>query len=318
MTIPQRILVHVAAGAGLVIAVATAVTYGIVLESAKQRDLQHLATYVSERARREAIGFHQIEANLLLVRGQFLKRMESPVPRDVDQVWKARFELFSDGSWRSKTNFADGRRYSTLWAHKDCDLTIDLKDRVLRAQDLCDELLPGWVDTFPSVYFVLPGASGWLNIGFDARIPSWVWETPADYDATGLEWFGLAIPAAVPRDEFGWTGVIEEPTTKVPIVSAYLPILKDGRFLGSIGHDEYVDRMMEETTHSDLPGARHVIFRGDGRIVAHPTKLKEILATKGQLVMEHCGEPELASLFEVIVARTERDFSGFDEASGLY
>src|SRR5262245_6871247 len=59
MSIPKRILLHVAAGAGLVIAVATGVTYKIVYESSKQRDLQHLKTYVRERARREEAGFQQ-------------------------------------------------------------------------------------------------------------------------------------------------------------------------------------------------------------------------------------------------------------------
>src|SRR5262245_56835120 len=206
MTIPQRILLHVALGAGLVIAVATGVTYEIVYKSAKRRDLNHLATYVTERARREEIGFQQVEANLLLVRGQFLKRMEAPIPRDVDEKWNARFGLFPDGAWRSYTNFSDGRKYSTLWAHKDCKFTPQLKTEVLRAQDICDELLPGWVDSFPSVYFVLPG---WLNIGFDPRIPNWVWDTPADYEATQLEWFNVAMPKEKPADGFAWTGVIE-------------------------------------------------------------------------------------------------------------
>ncbi len=302
----------------MVIAVATGVTYGIVYDNARARDLQHLATYVKERARREAIGFRQIEANMLLVRGQFLKRMEAGRPRDIEQKWRDRFEVFADGSWRSKTNFWDGRRYATLWAHRACQLNPDLQTQVLRAQDICDELLPGWVDTFPSVYFVLPGGPAWLNIGFDPRIANWVWDTPADYDATPLEWFHLALPPERPRDAFAWTGIIEEPTTKVPIVSVYLPIFRDGQFLGSIGHDEYVNRMMDEITQSDLPGARHVIFRSDGRIVAHPTKLKEILATKGQLLMQNCGEPELASLYRVVAGRAERDFSGFDPASGDY
>lgn len=255
---------------------------------------------------------------MLLVRGQFLKRMEAPLPRDVEQKWNDRFGLFSDGSWRSKTNFLDGRKFATLWAHKECVFTPKLKIEVLRAQEICDELLPGWVDVFPSVYFVLPGAPDWLNIGFDPRIPNWVWDTPADYNATNLEWFQIAMPRATPRDVFGWTGVIEEPTTKVPIVSIYVPIFEDGKFLGSLGHDEYVNRMMEEITHSDLPGARHVIFRGDGRIVAHPTKLKEILATKGELLMQHCGEPELASLYRAVVGRKEKESSGFDPESGYY
>lgn len=318
MTIPQRILLHVAAGAAVVIAVATAVTYGIVYEAAKQRDLKHLETYVRERTRREEIGFRQVEINLNLVRGQFLKRMEGPAPRNIEGQWNERFELFPDGAWRSRTNFVDGRKYATLWARKDVAFTPELKTEVLRAQNICDELLPGWVDEFPSVYFVLSGSPGWLNIGFDPRIPSWVWDTPADYDAANLEWFDLAMPKNTPVDRFAWTGVIEEPTTKVPIVSGYLPIFKDGKFLGSIGHDKYVNRMMEEITRSDLPGARHVIFRADGRIVGHPTKLKEILASKGLLQMQNSGEPDLVSLFRTVRARAERNFSDYDAGSDCY
>lgn len=318
MTIPQRILVHVAAGAAVVIAVATAVTYGLVYESTKQRDLKHLETYVRERTRREEIGFRQVEVNLALVRGQFLKRLEAAAPPDLETRWNERFKFFPDGSWRSHEKFTDGRKFSTLWARRDATVTPELKAQVLGAQDICDELLPGWADEFPSVYFVLPAAPGWLNIGFDPRIPSWVWDTPADYDATRLEWFQLALPNGMPADGFAWTGVIEEPTTKVPIVSAYLPIIKDGKFLGSIGHDKYVNRMMEEITRSDLPGVRHVIFRADGRIVGHPTKLKEILASKGLLPMQNCGEPELASLFRAVTARSERSFSDYDAGSGCY
>ncbi len=315
MTIPQRILLRVAAGAGLVIAVATAVTYGIVHNDARRRDLKHLETYVSERTRREEISFQQVQANLLLVRGQFLKRMESPIPRNYRERWNARFKLFPDGSWRSHEKFAEGRKFSTLWAHKNATLTPDWQTQILRARDICDELLPGWVDSFPSVYFVLPG---WANIGFDPRIPNWVWDTPADYDATNLEWFHLAMPKEKPLEGFSWTGVIEEPTTKVPIVSVYLPIEKDGRFLGSIGPDKYVNRMMAEITRSELPGARHVIFRSDGRIVAHPTKLKEILASKGQIRMQDSGEPDPASLYRAVSSRPDRHFSDYDAGSGRY
>lgn len=120
-----------------------------------------------------------------------------------------------------------------MWAHKAVAFTPELQTQALR-QDICDELLPGWADEFPSVYFVLPG---WLNIGFDPRIPNWVWDTPADYNATNLEWFQLALPAQKPAEGFYWTGVIEEPTTKVPeYFSVYFPIEKDGQFLGALGH----------------------------------------------------------------------------------
>ncbi len=315
MTLPQRILLHVTAGAGLVIAVATAVTYTIVYSAVKQRDLKHLDTYVAERARREEIGFQQVQANLTLVRGQFLKRMEAPIPGNYREKWNERFRLFDDGAWRSREEFADGRKYSTLWAHKNVTWTPELQVQVLRAQDICNELLPGWVDSFPSVYFVLPG---WVNIGFDPRIPSWVWDTPADYDTSQLEWFQLAMPTEVPAEGSCWTGVIEEPTTHMPVVSVYLPILQNGRFLGSIGHDLSVKHLMEEGTRSGLLGAMHVIFRKDGRLVAHPTKAREILQSKGQLRMQDSQEPTLVSLYRAVSARGERQFSGYDAGSQAY
>lgn len=315
LTVPHRILLHVAAGAGLVIAVVTGVTYAIVYRAATQRDLRHLQTYVNERALREEIGLRQVESNLRLVRGQFLKRLSGPAPADSSAVWDERFRLFPDGAWRSREKFADGRRWSTLWAHRDAPLTPEIRAQILCAQDLCDELLPGWVDEFPSVYFVLPGL---INIGFDPRIPSWVWDTPADYAAMELEWYQLALPREEPGDRFAWTGVLEEPTTKVPIVSVYLPIHRDGRFLGSVGHDINVNRLLEETARSAFPGATHLIFREDGRIIAHPTKRAEILASKGLLRMQDCGEPELAGLYRAVSAQPAAKFSGFDETGGDY
>lgn len=317
MTIPRRIVLHVAVGVGVMIAGVTVLTYGLVYRAAKQRDLRHLENYVSERALREELAFRQVEGNLRLVRGQFLKRMRaaSPSARDIQDRWNARFQKFPDGAWRSREKFRDGRRFSTLWAHRDFvpDLTNQLQ--ILRAQDICDELLPGWADTFPSVYFVLPG---WANIGFDPRIPSWVWDTPSDYDATELEWFQLALPAGKAPEGLSWTGVLQEPTTKMPIVSVYIPVEWEGTFVGSIGHDIDVSRMMDEATRSGLEGATHLIFRSDGRLVAHPTRRAEIIATKGRLQMQDCGEPTLATLYQAVGRLGERRFSGYDTASQVY
>lgn len=315
MTVTQRILLHVAAGAGLVIAVTTTVTYAIVFNGSRERDLRHLETYVSERAKRESAGFQQVQNNLAMVRGQFLKRMEIAIPTDYRMRWNERFRLFPDGAWRSREQFSDGRRWSTLWAHKDVVLTPEWQIQVLRGQDICNDLLPGWVDSFPSLYFVLQGPA---NIGFDPRIPSWVWDTPADYDPTELEWFQLALPKVKPAEGFYWTGAIEEPTTKMPIVSVYLPIERNGKFLGSVGHDINVNRLLDETARSEFVGAMHVIFRRDGRLIAHPTKRAAILASKGQLRMQDSGEPDLVSLYQLVAARPEPQFSGYDDLSGSY
>src|SRR5262245_17336048 len=144
VTVTNRILLQVAIGAALVIAVTTAVTYAIVYDAVRQRDLNQLATYTAERARREEAGFRRIEDNLKLVRGQFLKRMEAPIPSDYQGKWDHRFRLFPDGAWRSREEFSDGRRFSTLWMHKDAKLTPEFQTKVLRAHDICDEMLRTW------------------------------------------------------------------------------------------------------------------------------------------------------------------------------
>src|SRR4051812_35603843 len=189
MTVPQRILLHIAAGAGLVIAVATTMTYRRVYDGVTRGELRHLETYVTERAQREELGFQQVQANLTLVRGQFLRRMEEPITEDVTTRWNERFRLFADGAWRSREEFVDGRKYATLWANKKVVFTPELQAYVLRAQELCDQLLPGWVDAFPSVYFVFPG---WLNIGFDPRIANWFGIRRRI--TTRVTWSGLAWP----------------------------------------------------------------------------------------------------------------------------
>jgi signal transduction histidine kinase len=315
VTVTRRILLQLAMAAGLVICVTTAVTYVLVLQAAKERDLQHLETYVTERARSEEIGFKQVEANLTLVRGQFLKRIESHPPEDYETRWNERFRLFEDGSWRSREEFADGRRYSTLWAHKDVQLTPEWQIQILHAQDMCDELMPGWVDAFPSLYFNFPGPA---NIGFDPRIPSWVWDTPADYDMDAQEWVYIGKPTHNPSRDFAWTGVLEEEVSKSPQVGALLPIDRNGEMLCSVAHSINVRRLMEEATQSTLAGSSHIIFRRDGRLISHPPKSSEIIASKGQLTALACGDPAVASVYRAAVSRNERQFGGYDPGSDSY
>lgn len=323
MTVARRILINFAIGAAFVIAVVTAVTYALVYRALKQRDLQQLTTYVTERTQREEARFQQIQANLTLVRGQFLKRLENPYPGDVAARWEEQFRFYPDGAWRSREKFADGRKYAQLWCHKNWTLTRDAQRKIVVSQDLCEELLPGWVDSFPSVYFNFPGPA---NIGFDARIPSWVWDMPADYDTEKMEWLQLALPKTPPApDIFLWTGVqqdvdlqTENPLINAPMVSVFLPIYKDGAFIGSVGHDMFMTGMLDEAMRSDIAGATHLIFRSDGRLVAHPTLRKPILMSKGMLKAWECGDAAVESLYRTCTARSERQFSGFDPESESY
>ena len=118
MSITKRLLLHVGLGTALVVAVVTAVTYALVYSAIKQRDLQNLQTYVSERALREEARFQQVQSNLLLVRGQFLTRLKAPRTGDDQAEWNYWYRFYPDGAWRTREKFSDPRKYTPLWTHQ--------------------------------------------------------------------------------------------------------------------------------------------------------------------------------------------------------
>lgn len=319
MSVSRRLLLHVALGAAFVVAVITAVTYALVFDALKKSGLRNLEIYVSERAQREEARFLQVQSNLLLVRGQYLKRLEKPMsPEYLEERWNYWYRKFDDGAWRTREQFTDARTASSLWADKDWEATPEQRRMALIGQELCDEMLPGWVDWFPSYYLQFPGP-GYLNVGVDTLLWDWSWKMPADFDVAGVEWMELAVPKGnPPPDVFSWTGVQNDGVTNGTLVNCYLPVIKDGVFLCSVGHNMPLDRMLDAATRSEIPGAQHFIFRADGRLISHPTKRAEILASKGLLKAQACGDAKLASLYRLAIARPGKRFSGFDPASETY
>jgi PAS domain S-box-containing protein len=315
VTITNRILLQLAVAAALVIVVATGATYRLVHGEAERQGLNHLGDYVAERARVEETKFAQVQENLEMVRAQALRRFAAPIPADFRKQWDEWFERFPDGAWRSRRKFSDGRKWSTLWLHKDAKLTPELQTQILRANNICNDLLQGWVDSFPSLYFLFPCQA---NMGFDPRIPNWVWDTPADYDNNGIEAVRNANPENNPGRRIVWNSVLEEPTSHNPYIAVLLPIDLDGTNVATVGHDIHALQLLDDSTRSSLKGATHFIFREDGRLIAHRERMPQILAAKGLLTMQGSDDPALRSLYTAARKRPERRFAGYDPVSHSY
>jgi signal transduction histidine kinase len=317
VTVTRRILVHVALGVAFVVAVVTAVTYNLVYNEMKRSGLRQLDTYVSERADREEARFRQIEINLELVRGQFLARLGEPLaPSRMGEYWNHWYEKTPDGAWRSRDEFSDARQFSTLWIDKEWQDTEEGRREIVIGHQLCDELLPGWINSFASVYFTFKGL---VNVGFDYEIPNWSNTTPAHYPTEGLEWVAAALPKNPPDKGCLWTGMQNDPAEPTPMVAAYLPIERNGSVIGSIGHNMYMHRTLDLATKCNIAGAVHFIVRQDGRLIAHSIYRDRIMSTAGLFKAQKSGDPALASLYRACLAHNqERRFSGFDPGSACY
>lgn len=315
MTVARRLLIHVVLGAAVVITLVAWGTYRIVYRAAEQRAVENLDAYVAERTKREEAGFHTTYSNLEVIRGLLLKRISEAPPADVQARWDRRFMRYPDGGWRNREEFFGPRVYSNLWGSKNLKITPEFQARVLLTMEICEDVQPGWVDTFRSLYFILPGPA---TMGFDPLIARWAWQTPGDYDLDAEEWVKEAQPERNPSRGVVWTGVFVDAPSGKPFVTVQLPVDKDGVQIATVAHDTHIDQLFDEIAHSDFPGATHLIFRPDGRLIAHPTLREKILSTNGAVTCENSGDASLASLYRIAAANTARHFSGVEPVSRSY
>jgi PAS domain S-box-containing protein len=179
--------------------------------------------------------------------------------------------------------------------------------------DVSEQFRPAWFNTFHSLYATTPEQ---LNIGFDAKIPNWIYDTVANHDQSVNETEVINAQKANPSRTAAWAGPMLEPTYGEYIVTLTQPVDFQGRHIATWCHDVRIAHMVEDSVHGSIVGMTHMIFRDDGRVIAHPHKVREIIAAKGKYFMQE--DPVLAQLFTAAANRTERRFVGFDANTGLY
>lgn len=311
MNVSHRILVHVAVGASLVIAVVAGVTYQLVFKAGEERVIEHLNTYVSERMRREEASFRTAYVRLETVRGLFIVRDERPVPANIQEQWDALVHRDPDGGWRTDQKLRD----PSLWGHRDLKLTPLNQHRYLNALEITRELMPAWTGSFRSVYLTFPGS---VCLGYNPDQENWVWETPADYPLEEQDWHYGARPDHNPSGGFVWTGIYPDPISGIPFATLMLPIIKNGVFICTLAHDMQMDRLFTEVTRSDFRGASHLIIRGDGRLIAHPQWRDEILASGGMLTAQDSGDAALSNLYSLVKSLGREISSGYEPLNKTY
>jgi signal transduction histidine kinase len=295
VTITRRILLQVAIATVAVITVATATSYYFVRRNAESRAISFLYDYVAERGRVQEAQLKRVEQNLHMVRELFLDRDARPVTTDVENQWRSRNELSPDGAWRTRREGFDPRRRSSMWVSSNAPMTFALKTRVLRAENILNDFILGWVDDFPSLYFIFPQQ---VNIGYDARIPNWVWQAKADYDTCAEAYFQDATPERNPEGRIVWGAAVREPVSQVPYVNVTLPIQRGKEFIGIVGHDIAVSDLLASTARPGLQGVTTFLMRRDGRLIAHPDIQQRILDSNGTLTMDQTGDPALRAIYQ--------------------
>jgi signal transduction histidine kinase len=310
MSITKRILLHVGLGAALVLAVVAIVTYRTVFSATEKRVVAQLDTYVTERTRREEASFKVVYANLATARSLFLGEIAKPIPQDIDAQWKAAIQQDPDGAWRSPRRL--GR--PSFWGRPDFQRTPAMQQRTLAALRVLRQLEPGWKAAFPSVFFNFPACS----LGFNPEQPNWSWDVKPDFAIEKEDWYYPVTPEHDPAREFHWTPLCPDPITKISAATLLAPIWQGDEWIGMVGHDYDATRLINEVVHSELPGATHLIVRGDGRLMAYEPLQPAITKSEGELTVTQAGDLALANLHAIVMQSGRESSSGVEPLGRNY
>ncbi len=309
----SKTLFRIGVGSVLLIVAIIVTTYSLIFTAVEERGLHQLQQYVEERVKREKVRDTQIRDNLKIAAQAFLERYQAPDPPGYLDRFDERFVRYPDGGIRNRSTYGDGMRVPTLWVNKDTELTPEMRRRILIIYDVSNQFLPAWIGTFQSLYATGPEQ---FNLGFDASLPQWTFDTPGDRDQNQIEGELIMTQANNPERLARWTGPTVDPTYGDYLITLCHPVDFNGRHLANWCHDIEFSRLIDETVGDRIDDMMLMIFRDDDRLVAHPNKREEIVAANGVYSMQQ--DPILASLSTAIRSQIGDRFSGYDKTTRLY
>ena len=298
-----KTLLLIALGVTVVIAVASAMSYWLMFEQMQQRASDQLIRYVVQRAQAEGELFKLARDMQHAIRRSVLANY----PRYQNAATLARFdELFTrypDGAVRSRRENLKGNESVSGWIHRGAPLDDELRRRMVLFYDVAEQFKPAALVRFSDIYFTAPEQ---INIGTDPPgMPLWAITVEADFAQNAEDWVSSASRARNPARATVYQQMILDPVWKKLMSGVATPIELDGRHIGTIHNDLFLDDMVDHLLRSDWANAEHCVFLADGSLVAHTGRMKDILAANGKFSIQDSGDAKLLALWHAVQSGAE-------------
>ena len=302
----------------LVVMVVTIITYFHIMGELAAEKQEGLQKYISERGQRESQLFLMAETNHQTVKQAFIEAYPR-IPDDLDEAYARIYEQHPDGTTRTRQELFDGvlRDDGSLSRHiagyVGANAPVEdeeFRHRLVLAYHLLDRFGEAWSwdHGYANLYIHMPEN---MNMTYWPYL-AWGLEADSDLDIMAEEWAYIATREHNPEREPVWTGLYFDPTADEWMVSLETPVdSEDDRHLINIGHDILLNDLFERVFHDKLEGTYNFIFRGDGRLVAHPDHVDALEETRGELMIQDLDEPGLLSMYQQVLDHGSSGHRGF-------
>jgi len=275
--------------------VITAISYFHMVSSLTAETLAQLEKYITERAQRERAIFRLAEDDHAILKKEALWRLEKLATDDPRAEFDRLVTRWDDGVVRHRPEGFDFTRQVGIYIDKDATLDADLRRRVVAFHSLISAYGPAWHNRFQDTYFVLP--ENVMVIYWPDN--NWAEAATASLNMPDEEYYWAGDQRHNPARKTVWTGLYYDHVARVWMVSAVTPIDVNGRQIASIGHDVILTELMERTVADRLEGTYNVVFRSDGRLIAHPDLMDRILESGGTFSADESGDPHLQRIVQL-------------------
>ena len=201
----------------------------------------------------------------------------------------------SDMAWRNASANFNGNVESGLFLPPNALLGAEQKKIHLRSKKILDVFGSSIQSLFNNVWLLSRDNS--LNI-YDAGVPDFVAKMPIDIDYTKTPWITLGDLKTNPGREMRWTPPLYDPIVKTWLVSAVQPIDVNGQWIGMLGHDVYLNKMLPALFQPNQRYKNEIHFLLDDSnnyIEAGPWQ-KNLEANPENFKADLSKEPDLAKL----------------------
>ena len=274
-SLSQRMLAILAASVIAVSAPAALVFYFFTRDASISEAEQFAATSADRRIL--GLNYTLRLASTSLIRFDLMLRDSLAAPEIDDEVAKFRSGLEPNPAGMLVTGRSDfnGRAQAGVVFHPEAPKNDEIYRFHARTQRLMSLYAGAVVPPLDSMWLLTRDRTAVIYV---PRDPEFIYHATTGNNYLASEWVTLGDPAGNPDRNLRWTHAAYDPVMHTWIVSAVRPFDLNGKWLGTIGHDLFLDEMVQRLVGADqLPGTQHFLIGADG---------EPIIAGKWQVALE--------------------------------
>jgi signal transduction histidine kinase len=295
-SITRETLLKMAVRIALVIVGSTTLSYLHLMSILENQTLKQLEKYSVERGQRESNIFTLAEDNHAVLDQELRRRLDEFGDKDPQTEFNRLFVRSKDGTIRNRSQSFDRSRQPGVYIGKNLQLNAEIRRRILTFYNLVSSYGPSWRSRFQNTYINAPEN---MVVMYWPEVP-WADNATADLYIPDEEYFWIADQEHNPSRQTVCTGLYYDKIARNWIVSCETPVDRAGKQIATLGHDIVLNELLDRTLQDSLPGTYNIIFRADGRLIAHPNKMNKIKDKNGKFDILQSGDSHLIRIFQLV------------------